>query len=281
MGLLLYPWWPGDILHFYGGYMHFAAFLLFVPKRFYWWVALAAMLIFHILTLIIPIETSWDFDKFQYLDFWTWEGFLRNTFYNGWNSIFPWLAFFMAGMWLGRLDWSKPKVKQNVFFIGLFLFILVEILRFWIKYDWNNPDWHNFYEKYWVYITSEYFPAYPAFMLVTGGFALMVISICMWIGERFSNTLIIQSLVKTGQMTLTHYIIHLTLGIILLAALTGKTYSGFTEDETPTTPTYIFTYACLFFALSVTFSIFWRKRFEKGPMEMLMRNYERWFFKKR
>lgn len=26
LGLLLYNWWSGDILHFYGGYMHFAAF---------------------------------------------------------------------------------------------------------------------------------------------------------------------------------------------------------------------------------------------------------------
>ena len=32
LGLLLYPWWSGDILHFYGGYMHMAAFLLFVPS---------------------------------------------------------------------------------------------------------------------------------------------------------------------------------------------------------------------------------------------------------
>ena len=28
LGLLLYNWWPGDILHFYGAYMHIAAFLL-------------------------------------------------------------------------------------------------------------------------------------------------------------------------------------------------------------------------------------------------------------
>jgi uncharacterized membrane protein YeiB len=28
LGLLVYPWWTGDILHFYGGYMHLAAFFL-------------------------------------------------------------------------------------------------------------------------------------------------------------------------------------------------------------------------------------------------------------
>ena len=39
IGLLLFTWWPGDILHFYGGYMHIAAFILFVPKRYYLWIA--------------------------------------------------------------------------------------------------------------------------------------------------------------------------------------------------------------------------------------------------
>ena len=33
MGLLLYNWWPADILHFYGGYMHIAAFMLFGQKK--------------------------------------------------------------------------------------------------------------------------------------------------------------------------------------------------------------------------------------------------------
>lgn len=35
IGLLLYNWWPGDILHFYSGYMHIAAFMLFAPKKIF------------------------------------------------------------------------------------------------------------------------------------------------------------------------------------------------------------------------------------------------------
>jgi uncharacterized protein len=48
IGLLLYIWWPADILHYYGGYMHFAILILFVPKKYYLWAALAAIIIFHI-----------------------------------------------------------------------------------------------------------------------------------------------------------------------------------------------------------------------------------------
>jgi uncharacterized protein len=80
LGLLLYNWWPGDILHFYGGYMHLAAFLLFVPKRYYLLFALGAIAVFHALLFIIPVGTSWDFASLKYTDFWSIKGFLRNTF---------------------------------------------------------------------------------------------------------------------------------------------------------------------------------------------------------
>lgn len=104
VGLLLYNWWPGDILHFYGGYMHIAASLLFVPRKYLLWGAISAIIVFHVLLFIIPIETSWNFTTYKYEDFWTLNGFLRNTLYNGWNSIFPWIAYFLLGMWLGRIN---------------------------------------------------------------------------------------------------------------------------------------------------------------------------------
>lgn len=96
-GLLFFIWWPADILHFYGGYMHLAALLLFVPKQYYLVAAGLAVGVFHLLFLLVPFDTGWNFELFQYLDFWTIKGFLRNTFYNGWNPIFPWVAYFLWG----------------------------------------------------------------------------------------------------------------------------------------------------------------------------------------
>ncbi len=121
VGLLLFIWWSGDILHFYGGYMHLAALILFIPKRYYLWIALAIIVIYHILLWFIPVETSWDFTNYKYADFWTPIGFLRNTLYNGWNSIFPWFSFFLLGMWLGKLDWYNNNSKKRIYnWIGYF-----------------------------------------------------------------------------------------------------------------------------------------------------------------
>ena len=264
LGLLLYNWWTGDILHFYGGYMHIAAFLLFVPKRYYLGVAISAIFVFHFMLFIIPIETGWDFTTFKYNDFWTPLGFLRNTFYNGWNSIFPWLSYFLVGMWLGRLNWTDKLIRRNIFISGLLIFVAFQTLRVLVKFHFFNPFWSN-------YIMAEYFPPYLPFIMITMGFAFMAISTCMYIGEKFSNNSFVLALQKTGQMTLSHYVIHLTLGMILFAYITNKHYTGLLEDEKPTQPIYILGYSILFYSFSILFSLLWSKKFKHGPLETVMR----------
>ena len=60
---------------------------------------------------------------------------------------------------------------------------------------------------------SEYFPPYLPFVLLTVAFTFMAIPICMVIGDKFSNNKLVLALQKTGQMTLSHYVIHLTIGM--------------------------------------------------------------------
>lgn len=120
---------------------------------------------------------------------------------------------------------------------------------------------------------AEYFPPYLPFMMLTMGFALMVIPVCMYLGDRFAKNTFVLALQQTGQMTLSHYVIHLTLGMLLLGLLTGKQYSGLLEDETPTPSLYIFIYAVVFYAFSILFSVIWRKKFRLGPLEALMRKF--------
>ena len=153
LGLLLFNWWSGDILHFYGGYMHIAALLLFVPRRYYVLMAISAIIIFHLLMLFIPVETGWDFTTYRYTDFWTPLGFFRNTFFNGWNSIFPWFSYFLLGMWLGRLNWQDKIVKRSIFFTGLVMFLLIQVLRLLAK--------EHYFDQFWSdYMMAEYFPSF-------------------------------------------------------------------------------------------------------------------------
>lgn len=264
LGLLLFLWWPADILHFYGGYMHIAAIILFFDKKVYLYAAAGAILIFHILLVIIPYETGWNFETLQYTDFWTIEGFIRNTFYNGWNAIFPWLAYFTVGMYLGRLDWSSFKLQKRMFILGLMVFASVNLVQVFFNQFTLSDD-----VKF--YLTADYLPPFLPFVLSTLGFGLMLISVFMWAGQRLSNNTLAQHLAKTGQMTLTHYISHLTIGMLLLSLMTNRTYTTVMNESEPIPPMIIFLFATGYFILSYFFSKWWASKYKNGPFEMLMR----------
>jgi uncharacterized protein len=263
-GLLLYIWWPADILHFYGGYMHLAIVILFVPKRYYLWAALLAIIVFHVLFIIIPYEIGWNFNTLQYHDFWTVNGFIRNTFYNGWNAIFPWVAYFFAGMWLGRLDWSHFKTQSKIFLSGFALWASMLLLQAYAAKYVKDPD-------LLLYLTADYIPPFIPFMLSTFGVAMMLISTSMYIGQKVEHHKIAQILATTGQMTLTHYISHLTIGMIIFAFVTGVDYSGYLPDKAAASPFLVLLFAVLYFILSCLFSKLWAQRFKNGPIESLMR----------
>jgi len=264
IGLLLYLWWPADILHFYGGYMHIAALLLFVNKRYYLFAASISVIAFHLLLLVLPFETGWNFETLEYKDFWTVNGFLRNTIYNGWNSILPWFAYFAVGMYLGRLDWTLPKTQRKMFLIGLSLFVFISGLQFLSNKLPISEDIKFF-------INADYLPPFLPFVVSTLGFGMMLISAFMNVSKFVSQSKFANDLAKTGQMTLTHYISHITIGMLLLAFLTDKQYVAKMNGQTPLHPIIIFTFALGYFIISFYFSKLWTKKFKNGPFETLMR----------
>jgi uncharacterized membrane protein YeiB len=266
LGLLLCLWWPADILHLYGGYLHVAALLLFRPKAAYLWTAAGAVLGFHVLFALVPFERGWNFETLQYTDFWTLPGFLRNTIYNGWNPIFPWLAYFLLGMWLGRLDWSSNRVRIRVFLSGLAAYLGVQGVQLWAG-GANVP------QELREYLSADYLPPFLPFQLGTAGFAAMLLPACMVLGDRFGETAWARALTQTGQMTLTHYVVHLTVGMLLLAFLTGHPFVAARQAGPAVEPVWVLAYAVEFFALSVWFSTRWRRRYPYGPLETWMRKW--------
>lgn len=264
IGLLLYTWWPADILHFYGGYMHVAAFLLFVPKRWYLVSAVLAIITWHVLFFIIPFESGWDFTILQYIDFWTIPGFIRNTFYNGWNPIFPWIAYFLLGMWLGRLNWNDKALKIKIFVMAEIIYLATEGLRYLAE----NSDLSSDVK---IYLTADYLPPTLPFMLSTASLSSVILVCTFWIGEKINHTRFASILANTGRMTFTHYILSLTIGMIVLALLSGKTYTGAITDQSPLSPLVILIYSVCYFGAAVLFSTLWSARFKNGPFEMLVR----------
>ncbi len=264
LGIVFYWWWPADILHFYGGYMHIAVLFIFLPKNWLLFAAAFAILVFHLLLSIVPFETGWNFETLMYVDFWTITGFVRNTFYNGWNPIFPWIAYFFIGMFLGRLDWNDKNIPKRVLLLGIIIYLLIFLIQ-------NNAIFITQDKDLLFYLTADYLPPFLPFMLGTTSFGLILISVFIFLGNKIGHTKMAKVLASTGQMTLTHYISHLLLGLFFLSILAGKSLSFNLIKETPTNPLLILLFAMFYFVLSCAFSNYWLTKFKTGPLEMLMR----------
>lgn len=256
-GLLFSFWWPADILHLYGCYLLIASAILFLNKKYLLITATITIAVFHVILMLIPYERGWNLDALTYLDLWTFNGFLRNTFYNGWNPIFPWFSYFAIGICLGRLNWTDPVLHKQVVITGASLYIAIEIMQYVVENTSANPNVIEFF-------TADYIPPLLPFLLSTTGFSLVIIGSFMLLGERFADKKWAINLAKTGQMTLTHYVMHLTVGLLLISLWRG-------EHVEWSSPLFVLMVSSLFFVASFYFSIYWTKKYRRGPLESLMR----------
>ncbi|MEI2273831.1 DUF418 domain-containing protein [Sphingobacterium sp. ML3W] len=263
LGILLAIWWPADILHFYGFYMFIASFFLFRDKKQYIYGAIIFAVIFHLLLLWIPYETGWNFDTLEYKDMWTLSGFIRNSFYNGWNAVFPWMSYFITGMYLAKLDWSDLSIQRKTFAIGLVLYLLIQMLQC-ISKNLMTPEIDFF-------LNADYLPPFLPFLISTIGFGLMLIASFMYISKFIAQNKFANDLAKTGQMTLTHYISHLTIGLVFFSFMINQGCFAKINAHKSLSPMLIFIISLLYFACSYYFSKLWAKRFKHGPFELLLR----------
>ena len=119
-GLLYTPIWPADILHFYGLYMAVGALVLFVPARALLGLAAAFIAVFLVLLLLgFNYEAGWNWDTLDYAGFWMPTGLFRHMVFNGFHPLFPWAAFLLGGMALGRQDLANTATQTRLLLIGI------------------------------------------------------------------------------------------------------------------------------------------------------------------
>ena len=102
---------------------------------------------------------------------------------------------------------------------------------------------------------------------------MMLIAAFMYVSLYISDKQWAIDLAKTGQMTLTHYVSHLTIGLVILALLRGDYYSGELGGQPPLQPVYILLFSVGYFIISIYFSIFWSKKF-KQPGNVDAKNFK-------
>lgn len=254
MGLAFLGVWPADILHFYGAYLAIGSVLLFASARLVWSVILVVVGISVLHLLRVDYFERWDLRDYSYERLWTIGGFARNLFLNGWHPVFPWAALYLFGMLVGRYDLGDRATRRWLLMPTLLLLPVVwfqDLILGGVPFDPGVA----------ILFSADSIPPTPSYLVAAASTAILTIVLCFSILERLAAPLR-RALVSTGRMALTHYIAHVVIGLGILegvGALEGRSL------------TYAVRAALLMFAGSVLFSVWWSKRFRRGPLEALMR----------
>jgi uncharacterized membrane protein YeiB len=255
-GELYYDLWPGSILPFYGAMFFFAAFLFTLATPVVIAIgagsAVAAMGITWWATerLIDGHATTWLFNPPSNSP----RGQLFDLFVNRTHPLLPWLAFFCAGIVLGRAlrsPWWKPVTLG----IGFTLFGMATLIggaienptvltRALTSLDPNAPG------RSLLYTASAL------------GTALIAFTVICWLAERFHSSPVVTTFAHAGQMSLTLYIAH---GLVFNFIVH---WMGWVR---PAGLDLALTFTFVYWAVAITLGSLWHRRFHIGPAEWIYR----------
>jgi uncharacterized membrane protein YeiB len=254
--------WPGDILRVYGVSLVLAAWLFDARSRWLLGTAAFFFLGFVLLLGMLDYGENWDWHTLHYKNLWTAKGIVRNLFYDGFRSVFPWTGFVFFGMWLGRLDLKNPAVNGRAFLGALGVICVAEgVSGLLLPYFQQNPAGMDAETALALFGTAS-MPPLPLFLMTGGATAVAVIAGCVRIGQAWPNAWLTRALAVTGQMALTWYVAHIVIGFGAIGAL------GLVNRESSQTA-----FACgiFFFIMAVGASWAWKRKFRHGPLEWVMR----------
>lgn len=257
--------WQTGFLGFYSIYIVIGALLLTVSNRWLWLLACMFVLISIIFTVLVHgyfdyYEAIRNQDVLRDTNPWTVKGIVFRLYLNGFGSSCSWAVFLLIGMWLGRQNVHHPRARRTMFFGGITVVLVAECALWLLVF---GALWLP-YSFYSVMAVPE--QGIGTILILTRlvdffarcGTAIAIIAGSLMLTEKHPDAKWTKPFIATGQLALTLYVLHLAIGMGLSKVLGGLENNA-----------YLFAIgsAVMFCICAVIFSHFWRKRFERGPLE--------------
>ncbi|QTA86602.1 DUF418 domain-containing protein [Desulfonema magnum] len=267
--------WPPDILHFYGIYLIIAVFFLTASDRRLLMTAFFSAIVFYVLLFFFDYGAGWDGETSYYADIFTIKGMIRNLCFNGFYPIFPWTVFLFVGMWLGRKDAGNVQFRKKIIFASLCMIFAAEFASFYLNQAYSTVNnfetgqgkvisYSTVPDEVSLWADVAPFPPSPLFMISGGATALIVIMLSIILAEKYPTAKWLKLFETAGQLSLTFYAAHVLLGINILDMLEYGEEEGIVFSVTS---------ALVFLTGAFMFASFWKKRWKKGPLEWVMREF--------
>lgn len=257
--LLLLTGWTADILHYYAVFMLAASVLITLSDNKIIGLSAIILLLSQLGLILFDYSKGWDSSFHVYMDFWTGFGFIRNLVFNGFHPIFPWACFFLIGMWIGRKRWLSRDKQPRLLLYSLSGTVFFEAISYWLI-NWTSPVLDR--ESAAYLFTTKPMPPTTLYVLSATCSAVAIISISIFIVDKFEKSLLTKAIIHTGQLSLSHYIGHIIIGLGFLETI------NYLENGKLS---FAIAYGCAYFIIAIIFSHVWRKWVKRGPIELILR----------
>jgi uncharacterized protein len=252
LGLLFDLIWAGTILPFYGAMFVVAATLFTLRSR---WVVLVGLLAalagagirwWRFERVVDGHDTSWLTDPGSRSP----RGLLFDLFVNGTHPLFPWLAFFCAGIVLARLfptAWWRAAAIGS----GLTLYTVSALIAASATS-----------RRALVLASTDPFERGILYTANALGTALVAFAAVSWLADRFERTWPIDALRRAGQLSLTIYLAHALVFNLVVDRL------GWIEPGGIGTA---LGFATAFWIVAISLAVAYQRRYGRGPAERVYR----------
>ena len=260
--------WAGTILPYYGAYFVVASIIATWSARKL--VALAAISAFT-----AAIIEWWRLDQSFDGNLTTWlspstpntpRNLLIRLFIDYTHPLFPWLAFFIVGILLGRKYHDIAKFRRKLLTVAVatatFAYITNAIVNSLVRSDADNGMSSALMWRHLV--STQPFDRSVLYVFASLGVVVTVFLLITILCEKFHDSLGIRVAQTTGQLTLTIYLAHIFIYNIVV------TQVGLVQ---PTGLDTAMTMSIIVFVAAVIWANWWSPLFGRGPAERLYRRF--------
>ena len=256
VGLAFDMIWAGTILPYYGAMFVLAAAMFTWRSR---WLVVAGVVAAALGWAI----RWWRFERTLDGHDTSWltnpppsspRGLALDVFVNGTHPLLPWLAFFCAGIVLGRVlstGWWRPATIGA----GLAMFSIANIVGTAAA---GSTD-----DRVRTLLSDDPFERGLVYVASTLGSALVAFAAISWLADRFEEAWLVDVLRRAGQLSLTIYLAH-ALGFNLLVDWLDVVSPGGIGTA--------LAFAAIYWVIAIAGAVAYQRRYGRGPAERVYRS---------
>jgi uncharacterized protein len=255
----LFEWvWSGTILFFYGAFFVAGAFLFTLRTR--WLIAIGAVAAIAAASLQwwafeTDGDTTWLFeDWYRASPYRSPRRLLFDTFVNGTHPLLPWLAFFCAGMAIGRYLPLRSEWRRVLIALG----VLMVAGTYLANHVFADTPLRA------RQLATDPFSRSLNYTISALGSSIVAFCVIGWIANMTKSNVVTQAFAAAGRMTLTLYIAH---------ALVFNELVRQRQLIRPAGLDVALSFAAGFWLVGIIAAAWWQRRFGIGPAEWVYRRF--------